>query len=893
MERMSLSSSPPSSRLPPDGHEFPANYDENAVDLSSSKCRPQRSSGGNAAANWRSNRDERSERSVRDKIALFTHDDRGQIRSAAAAATTATPTVTSTTPLKSRRENTSLGSSPTDTKYVAKTLSYSVDNLSSSVNNNTNGTSNNNNNNNNSSATLKTLQGSAKGPLSSGLPRSRDFAAATGESSNLSERSRSLLDVAQSSQKRHSVGNLAATLAQRKTSLMNLAESRRKSISKLRGLVIPDPVEMKSDARLRSPRGIIDLPEIISKDSVLAQGKAVNLATLSRTDPLRGSQSSVTSSTSSDATDSALKKTSLTSLPWKSNSASNTLPKYSPAFKRKELTVPRSYVLDSGQVERPAPSTKTGTAGTHDTVKQTPPVPLLPLPPLPASKPPAVSPAKDLIDVVDSRTPSTVTSSHSHEESSDTDGDSALSSSRSSFSQSESPIPSADNKDEAKMSHQESSTAAVTAAATAARVLKAHSVEALNRKNVLQSARYSSGGGLDSPTSPPTPTESRPLKLSSPNRSSDSLSSPKDPSPLLARSRKAPDFEQTLKMFASSEKEAKSERMSPKSLRSGDRLEIKTAFINDVYDDASSIQTTNDRLDIKVSPVDVTVMPTPVTRKISSGSESSRRNSNEMDSKFLASKPSGGNGNVQRDTPREVKSFRALAERWEAMVQDTPVSSGSSSPLSPPAKSFPPVLSIAAAASKKLDVKVNEDDDDYSIKRFSLLSKLSHEAMSYESSVDHADHESSFTVVTSSMSTNNSSRSSKSMAGVVEIRKAFERVRGELETESSSNMDLPMGLNAHDELSSETFNIFKPHGIFSMSSNSNFASNSSCSTSYHTRMSSLDSNTSGEDGSFPYGGFGHYGIGIGLRDHYGSITSLASSTSLISPQVRGPNLTAQ
>jgi len=49
-------------------------------------------------------------------------------------------------------------------------------------------------------------------------------------------------------------------------------------------------------------------------------------------------------------------------------------------------------------------------------------------------------------------------------------------------------------------------------------------------------------------------------------------------------------------------------------------------------------------------------------------------------------------------------------------------------------------------------------------------------------------------------------------------------------------------------------------------------------------MSSLDSNTSGEDGSFPYGGFGHYGIGIGLRDHYGSITSLASSTSLISPQ---------
>ena len=60
-------------------------------------------------------------------------------------------------------------------------------------------------------------------------------------------------------------------------------------------------------------------------------------------------------------------------------------------------------------------------------------------------------------------------------------------------------------------------------------------------------------------------------------------------------------------------------------------------------------------------------------------------------------------------------------------------------------------------------------------------------------------------------------------------------------------------------------------------------------------MSSLDSNTS-EDSSLPFGygyGFGgvgyggYYGgpFGIGVRDNYGSITSLASSTSLISPQV--------
>ena len=74
----------------------------------------------------------------------------------------------------------------------------------------------------------------------------------------------------------------------------------------------------------------------------------------------------------------------------------------------------------------------------------------------------------------------------------------------------------------------------------------------------------------------------------------------------------------------------------------------------------------------------------------------------------------------------------------------------------------------------------------------------------------------------------------------------------------------------------------------------------------HNRMSSLDSTASDESSSIPTpsghnyygsvsslisgsaGGGGHGGGGGGrenLKDHYGSITSLASSTSLISPQV--------
>ena len=59
--------------------------------------------------------------------------------------------------------------------------------------------------------------------------------------------------------------------------------------------------------------------------------------------------------------------------------------------------------------------------------------------------------------------------------------------------------------------------------------------------------------------------------------------------------------------------------------------------------------------------------------------------------------------------------------------------------------------------------------------------------------------------------------------------------------------------------------------------------------SSHNRMSSLDSTTS-EESSIPtphfYGSVSSLTSGhTGLKDHYGSITSLASSTSMISPQV--------
>ena len=63
-------------------------------------------------------------------------------------------------------------------------------------------------------------------------------------------------------------------------------------------------------------------------------------------------------------------------------------------------------------------------------------------------------------------------------------------------------------------------------------------------------------------------------------------------------------------------------------------------------------------------------------------------------------------------------------------------------------------------------------------------------------------------------------------------------------------------------------------------------------TGSHARMSSLDSSTSSEESSLPtphfHGSVSSLASGQGgdrLRDHYGSITSLASSTSMISPHV--------
>ncbi|XP_043601996.1 serine-rich adhesin for platelets isoform X2 [Bombus pyrosoma] len=107
----------------------------------------------------------------------------------------------------------------------------------------------------------------------------------------------------------------------RRTSWNQLIEQRKKSISKLRGLVIPEKETISIDAP------IVDLPEIKSRDSILLhQLPKVNIQ------DKWGSQSSLASNASTASM--PLKATTSFKMP-----APQIHSKYSPAFKRKSLAV--------------------------------------------------------------------------------------------------------------------------------------------------------------------------------------------------------------------------------------------------------------------------------------------------------------------------------------------------------------------------------------------------------------------------------------------------------------------------------------------------------------------------------------------------------------------------
>ncbi|XP_039305826.1 uncharacterized protein LOC105195115 isoform X2 [Solenopsis invicta] len=123
----------------------------------------------------------------------------------------------------------------------------------------------------------------------------------------------------------------------RRNSLNQLIEQRRRSISKLRGLVIPE----KDTVSIDQP--IIDLPEIKSRDSILLhQIPKANIQ------DKWGSQSSLASNASTASQ--PLKATTSFKMP-----APQIHSKYSPAFKRKSLTVYGTSVTTSSAINGNSP----------------------------------------------------------------------------------------------------------------------------------------------------------------------------------------------------------------------------------------------------------------------------------------------------------------------------------------------------------------------------------------------------------------------------------------------------------------------------------------------------------------------------------------------------------
>ncbi|XP_067209237.1 uncharacterized protein bbg isoform X2 [Linepithema humile] len=123
----------------------------------------------------------------------------------------------------------------------------------------------------------------------------------------------------------------------RRSSLNQLIEQRRRSISKLRGLVIPEKETVPID------QPIVDLPEIKSRDSILLhQIPKANIQ------DKWGSQSSLASNTSTASQ--PLKATTSFKMP-----APQIHSKYSPAFKRKSLTVYGTSVTMNSSINGGSP----------------------------------------------------------------------------------------------------------------------------------------------------------------------------------------------------------------------------------------------------------------------------------------------------------------------------------------------------------------------------------------------------------------------------------------------------------------------------------------------------------------------------------------------------------
>ncbi|BES90648.1 PDZ domain (Also known as DHR or GLGF) [Nesidiocoris tenuis] len=156
------------------------------------------------------------------------------------------------------------------------------------------------------------------------LTRAVSFSGTT----KLHSRSQSLNDVGTRAQ----ILNCRSMDEARRTSLNQLIEQRKKSMSKLRGLVIPEKV-----LEVPAPKLIADLPEIQSKDCPLPVVPENERKSISSQPPPQKIHEEIITSEKHASLHS--QKPVMPVPPWKADASIYDLPKYSPAFKRKSLAL--------------------------------------------------------------------------------------------------------------------------------------------------------------------------------------------------------------------------------------------------------------------------------------------------------------------------------------------------------------------------------------------------------------------------------------------------------------------------------------------------------------------------------------------------------------------------
>lgn len=820
---------PPYNRMPPDGHEFPQKYREEmpaaipngemkpAPPLPASEP-PRRSlvevlpSKAKLAAGWR--QDERSGKSVRDKIAMFQsvpdqplspagysklskykssddvfYDDEDRPLSKPFSRS-----IVSVDKCGGRKN--SFSSTGGDCELGIRTQS-SMDLTSCSSSAYSSSCS--------PDSSLSSTTSSSYLGYSSTLPRKarttetikQDSAPKTvtrTSSFNVHCRSQSMLDI--------NPVSYGKSPEEKQTVLNTLVEQRKKTMSKLRGLVIPE----RSSEPVAAKQPILDLPEIRSRDLIITPAFEKERRTSVGSYPIYSPPQNNNFITPS----------------WSAQNTTPTIPKYSPAFKRKNISVYGSKNNDintrfmsplTNAPNKPPRSNGFAPRYSLDSIK--------------SMAPDSTTDDKRLIK--QHEYPKSVDyfgrkgSDRSRSEE-DSDNDSAVSSSRSSISPPASPLLGGHHNlsdvEKTPLARTLSSETTASGTSTAStltsgshassdsdshskRILKAQSVEAINRKNVLTSAKYSRGFDI------------------------------KNGSPLIQRKQleemlanKLPEMKETNKYNDSTANEIVCYKLAEEYNKSCDRVpEVKIAFLNHVeYDEIDCSKKKVEKTESSPIVMSSAGAPMPVPRRVSVP--------------LCSPNPwnSDWNGHAPLTPKISSESVRSRASSADTIIEKPVILDAALIARVRPVESEGNFLDDAVeesptcmrtARSSSATVESNWENE---------AKPVIHKRGSSGSILDNLDDSPESGKTNGRAIAERISARNRRSVSVNDIRKAFEKAELTLSNKSE-----------------------KTNGT-------------------HARVSSLDSTTS-DDSSAPYDSCNLH------REQYGSITSLASSTSLISPQV--------